>query len=99
MRITQLTMSAPDPAELKKFYAEELGFQEIPAATDSDGFSFQCGHTRVNFVPGDRDAKYHFAFNVHPDKLPEAIEWLQSRQIELVHSSEHKGFLIDFPNW
>ena len=99
MNITELTLSAPDPTELKKFYADELGFEEIAAATDSDGFSFMCGHTRVNFVPGDRDAKYHFAFNIHPDKLPEAIEWLQLKQVELVHSAEHKGFLIDFPNW
>jgi catechol-2,3-dioxygenase len=99
MKITQLTLSAPDPAELKKFYSGDLGFEEIEAVSDSDGFSFRCRHTRVNFVPGDRDAKYHFAFNVHPDKLPEAIEWLQSKDVELVHSAEHKGFLIDFPNW
>jgi len=99
MRISVLTMSAPDPAELKKFYADELGFEEIPAATDSDGFSFKCGNTRVNFVPGDRDAKYHFAINVHPDKLPEAITWLQSCGVELLHSQEHKGFLLDFPDW
>lgn len=99
MKIHELTLSAHDPAELKKFYSELLGFEEIPALGDSDGFSFQAGHTRVNFVPGDRDAKYHFAFNVHPDKLPEAITWLQGRGVELVHSPEHKGFLIDFPNW
>lgn len=92
-------MSAPDPVELKKFYSDELGFEEIAAATDSDGFSFRCGNTRVNFVPGDRDAKYHFAFNVHPDKLPDAIAWLQERRIELLHSPEDKGILVDFPNW
>jgi catechol-2,3-dioxygenase len=99
MKITQLTLSAPDPAELKKFYSGDLGFEEISASTESDGFSFKCGNTRVNFAPGDRDAKYHFAFNVHPDKLPEAITWLQDRDIELLHSQEHKGFLVDFPNW
>lgn len=99
MRITTLTLSTADPAEQKKFYSDVLGFEEIPALGDSDGFSFQAGHTRVNFVPGDRDAKYHFAFNIHPDKLPEAINWIQSKGVELIHSSEHKGFLIDFPNW
>lgn len=99
MRITQLTMSAPDPPELKKFYSGLLGFDEIEAASDSDGFSFRCGHTRVNFIPGDRDARYHFAFNVHPDKLPEAMAWLQSNQVELVHSIADKGFVVDFPNW
>ncbi len=99
MRITELTLSTPEPAELRKFYSELLGFQEIPAASDSDGFAFKCGHTRVNFIPGDRDAKYHFAINVHPDQLINAIEWIQSRGVDLINSPEHKGILIDFPNW
>ncbi len=99
MRITQLTLSAPDPKELKKLYSEELGFDEISAISDSDGFTFQCGHTRVNFIPGDRDAKYHFAFNVYPDQLIAAIEWAQSRGLELIHSPEDQGILVDFPNW
>lgn len=99
MRINELTLATADPAELKKFYSDLLGFEEIPGLGGSDGFSFQCGHTRINFVPGDRDAKYHFAFNIHPDKLEDAIEWLQGKGVELVHSAEQKGFLIDFPNW
>lgn len=99
MRITQLTLSTSEPKELKKFYGEQLGFSEIPALSDSDGFAFQCGHTRVNFVPGDRDAKYHFAFNLYPDQLVHAIEWAQGRGLELLNSPEDKGFLVDFPNW
>lgn len=99
MKITELTLTTPSPEEMKKFYGNLLGFEEIPVLGESDGCSFQAGHTRLNFVPGDRDAKYHFAFNVHPDKLPEAISWIQSKGVELIHSSEYKGFLIDFPNW
>ena len=99
MKILELTLSTHTPEELKKFYTDGLGFEEIPTHGETDGYSFQCGHTRVNFVPGDRDAKYHFAMNVYPDKLPEAIAWLQKNQVELVHSAEHKGFLIDFPDW
>ncbi|HTF04652.1 MAG TPA: hypothetical protein VK826_11540 [Bacteroidia bacterium] len=99
MRITELTMSTGSPEELKKFYSGLLGFEEIPARTDSDGYSFKAGHTRVNFVPGDREAKYHFAFNVYPDQLVNAIEWVQKSGMELITSPEHKGFLIDFPNW
>jgi catechol 2,3-dioxygenase-like lactoylglutathione lyase family enzyme len=99
MRINELTLATADPNELKKFYADLLGFAEISALGGSDGFSFQCGHTRINFVPGDREAKYHFAFNIHPDKLEDAVQWLQQNGVELVHSAEHKGFVIDFPNW
>lgn len=99
MKITQLTLSAHDPAELKKFYSGELGFEEISAATDSDGYSFQAGHTRVNFIPGDRDAKYHFAFNIKPDQLHDAVKWMNSCGVELVFSPEDKGVIVDFPNW
>lgn len=99
MKITQLTLSAHDPAELKKFYSGELGFEEISAATDSDGFSFQAGHTRLNFIPGDRDAKYHFAFNIKPDQLNDAVKWMNSCGVELVFSQEDKGVIVDFPDW
>lgn len=99
MRITQLTLSTPEPKELKRFYGEQIGFPEIPAISESDGFAFQAGHTRVNIIPGDRDARYHFAFNVYPDQLTHAIQWAQDRGLELLHSPEDKGILVDFPNW
>lgn len=99
MKITELTLAAPHPDEMKKFYNGALGFKEIEAGSDTDGFSFQAGHTRVNFIPGDRDAKYHFAFNIKPDQLNDAVKWINSCGVELVFSPEDKGVIVDFLNW
>lgn len=99
MKITELTLAAPYPDEMKKFYSGTLSFVEIEAGSDTDGFSFQAGHTRVNFIPGDREAKYHFAFNIKPDQLNDAVKWMNNCGVELVFSPEDKGVVVDFPNW
>lgn len=99
MQIHELTIAAGNPEELKKFYSEELGFKEIEASTATDGFSFQCGYTRINFVPGDKDSRYHFAFNIRPDQLPASIDWLNDHKIELINNDKGPGKIVDFPAW
>lgn len=98
MRIKELTLAAWMPDNLRKFYSN-FGFTEIEALGDSDGYSFIAGHTRINFVPGDRDARYHFAFNVLPDQLDGAIVWAGRSGAELLDNPESKSKLVDFPNW
>ncbi|HEU4718080.1 MAG TPA: VOC family protein [Bacteroidia bacterium] len=98
MRITELTLSAPDPSDLRKFYTR-LGFKEIEAPGGTDGFSFNIGYTRLNFAPGDRDARYHFAFNVQPDRIEDALAWLEQNGVEVLENRGGKGKLVDFPNW
>ncbi|CAN5327148.1 hypothetical protein BH09BAC5_BH09BAC5_29520 [soil metagenome] len=97
MQITELTLTAGNPEELRKFYAEELGFTEHHAISATDGFSFQAGHTRVNFVPGDKHARYHFAFNIRPDQLPAAIDWMEYHKMDLLE--DKTGKIIDFNSW
>lgn len=99
MQIQELTLATGVVEEMKKFYSEELGFKEIEAPSASDGFSFQAGHTRINFVPGDKDAKYHFAFNIRPDQLQAAADWLDQHGIDLVENEEKTGKIVDFPAW
>ena len=99
MRINELSLAAGNIEELKKFYSEELGFKEIEAASASDGFSFQAGYTRINFVPGDKDSRYHFAFNIRPDQLQTAADWLDQHGIDLLENEEKKGKIVDFPAW
>ena len=99
MRIEELTLTTGNPEELKKFYSTELGFKEIEAATATDGFSFQAGYTRINFVPGDKEARYHFAFNIRPDQLPDAIKWLEQHKIDLPDNEKGDGKIVDFPAW
>jgi catechol-2,3-dioxygenase len=99
MKITELTLAAGNPAELKKFYSEELQLKEIEAATATDGFSFHAGHTRINFVPGDKDARYHFAFNIRPDQLESSINWLNDHKVQLLDNEKGSGKIVDFPAW
>jgi catechol-2,3-dioxygenase len=99
MRIEELTLTTGNPEELKKFYSEELGFKEIEASTASDGFSFQAGYTRINFVPGDKDARYHFAFNIRPDQLPDVMNWIEHHKIDLLDNEKGDGKIVDFPSW
>lgn len=99
MQIHELTLAAGNPEELKKFYSENLGFKEIEVPTATDGFSFIAGYTRINFVPGDKDSRYHFAFNIRPDQLPDSISWLENHKAELLDSEKGPGKIVDFPAW
>ena len=98
MQIRELTLAAPDPENLRGFYTE-LGFPEIEAMGGTDGFSFQTGYTRMNFVPGDRHARYHFAFNLRPDQLEDAMKWSEKMRIDLLFSPEDNSKFVDFPDW
>jgi catechol-2,3-dioxygenase len=99
MLIQELTLATGNPNEQKKFYCSELGFPEIEIKGESDGFSFQSGYTKINFIPGDKDARYHFAFNVRPDQFENSISWLNNLGIELLDNVEKTGKIVDFPNW
>lgn len=99
MRITALTISSAFIDECRRFYVDLLGFQEYDVVGGSDGLALQVGHSRFTFVPGTADARYHFAFNVRPDQLENAAEWLQRNGVELVPGANGQGHIIDFPNW
>jgi catechol 2,3-dioxygenase-like lactoylglutathione lyase family enzyme len=99
MKILELTLTAGNCEELKKFYSDELGFKEIEAPSATDGFSFQCGFTRINFVPGDKDARYHFAFNIHPDQLNDSMKWIDKHGVDLLDNENDDSKIVDFPAW
>jgi catechol 2,3-dioxygenase-like lactoylglutathione lyase family enzyme len=98
MRILELTIAAPAPEELRSFYTE-LGFPEFEGQGGSDGYSMRIGYTRMNFIPGDKDARYHFAFNVKPDQLEEMAEWSLRMRLDLLPDPKSKTNIVDFPNW
>jgi catechol 2,3-dioxygenase-like lactoylglutathione lyase family enzyme len=98
MRIHEITLTAPAPEELRAFY-NVLGFQEIEGLGGSDGYSFKAGFTRVNFIPGDQQARYHFAFNIRPDQLENAYEWTQKLRMDILPHPQTKQYFVDFPNW
>lgn len=99
MRITALTISSAFVDECRKFYVDLLGFQEYDVVGGSDGLALQAGHTRFSIVPGTSDARYHFAFNIRPDQIENAAEWLLRNGVELIPGFDGQGHFIDFPNW
>lgn len=99
MQILELTLSTGNPEQQKLFYCEKLKFPEIKSPGESDGFSFQSGFTKINFIPGNKEARYHFAFNVRPDQFENSISWLVNSGIELLDNEEKTGKIVDFPNW
>ena len=99
MRIEELTLATGNPAEQKIFFCNKLFFPEVKSIGESDGFSFQAGHTKINFIPGDAIAHYHFAFNVRPDQFENAIAWLEKCDVELLDNEEGSGKIVNFPNW
>lgn len=99
MRITALTISTAFIDECRRFYVDALGFPEHEVIGGSDGLAMQAGYTRFTFVPGTADARYHFAFNVRPDQLTDAAEWLQRNGVELIPSPGGQGTVVDFPDW
>lgn len=98
MQIHELTLASPSPEDLRIFY-NELGFAEIEGLGGSDGYSFKAGYTRMNFIPGDQDARYHFAFNLRPDQLEDAFAWAERMRLDLLDNPEGKGKYVDFPDW
>ncbi|MCU0434349.1 MAG: VOC family protein [Bacteroidia bacterium] len=99
MRITALTISTAFIDECRRFYVERLGFAEYEVIGGSDGLAMQSGYTRFTFVPGTADARYHFAFNIRPDQLPDAADWLMRCGVELIPSPAGQGYEVDFPDW
>lgn len=80
MRIQELTLYGIDLEELQRFYCAVLGMREIePYWTGR--LMVQAGETRLAFVSATQEVKprYHFAFDVHPDRLEEAVRWLRER--------------------
>jgi catechol 2,3-dioxygenase-like lactoylglutathione lyase family enzyme len=81
---------------LRAFYAGRLGLPLLDA--DERGFAVRAGATRLSFraVPGPRPRVHHVAFTIAPDRLDDAIAWLE-RRVEVLR---HEGSpVVPFPFW
>jgi catechol 2,3-dioxygenase-like lactoylglutathione lyase family enzyme len=99
MHIKKLRIASSIIEELRKFYIERLGFQELEGVGGSDGLTFLAGYTEVTFFPGVDDLKYHFAFNVRPDQLSDAIQFLEGKGISLIPEKPGNNTIVDFSDW
>ena len=80
MRIKELTLHGVNLEELRRFYCAVLGLREVePYWTGR--LTVQAGDTQLSFLPAPQGTRprYHFAFDVPPNRLEEAVAWLRER--------------------
>jgi catechol-2,3-dioxygenase len=81
MRLLEVALLATDLEEMRRFYCGILGLREV--RTEWPGsLDIEAGRTLLTFLPapGDWRGRYHFAFDVPPDRLDEAAHWLRQRR-------------------
>jgi len=72
---------------LSEFYEERL---ELPG--------LRIGETQLEFVPGEGEPFYHFAFLVPGNRFDAALEWIGERA-ELLPDRETGEVVFDFQSW
>jgi hypothetical protein len=76
---------------LGEFYGDRLALDRLGPAC------YQAGATRLDFVPGDEEAFYHFALLVPGDRFDALLEWAAER-VELLHRATGE-VVFDFEFW
>ncbi len=82
---------------LQAFYAKKLNLLLLSSSTDK--LILRAGHTQLIFVqaPAGRQNRYHFAFNIAPDRFAAAKAWLAKRVPLLRDSTGADEFYSE--NW
>ncbi len=94
MEIRRLKLETDSLAAMQDFYVARLGFSLMQAT--ENGFTVQCGASELEFVLGQK-AYYHFAFNIFPDQIASAANWLEERDIALLPFEDER--IVQFPTW
>lgn len=95
MRLLSVTLGTVDLPALRRFYVEAM---ELAAIEDTpDALALRVGWTTLRFERADRaPATAHFAFNIPPDSMDRAMEWLGARAPLL---SEEGVTRFEFASW
>ena len=81
--------------ELAEFY-DGLGIGVVEATPEL--VALEVGATRLDFVPGDGEPFYHFAFLAPGDRAEAMLEWAQARTA-LLPDPDSGEVVFDFTNW
>jgi len=96
MRISEVQLLSDDLIETVKFYGEFLGLDII--YRDEKKISFAAGVSVLTFLKSEKlSPVYHFAFNIVPTKIEEALVWVKARIAVLIDAEG--GEIVDFSNW
>ena len=94
MEVEKLILQSNNFLEQFHFYVETLELELLEK--NKNFFSVKAGKSRLVFQKSATRCYYHFAFNVPPFQITEALDWTQKR-IEIL---EYEGApVIDFPTW
>jgi len=95
MGIRELILHTRDVKLLAEFYEQVLG---LPVEEPSLGkLSVRCGSSRLIFRSSEKEAYYHFTFNIPPGQIEDALAWLRDRDLDVLHEGENP--ITEFPNW
>lgn len=97
MQIAETEFLTDDLPAQKEFYLNRLDLAVINENENS--FTVYIGLSKLTFQKDINNIApcYHFAINIPENHIEEAIEWLNSKNINLI---EHDNSpLIDFKNW
>jgi catechol-2,3-dioxygenase len=94
MKVEKLILQSHNLPQQLTFYVKKLGFELLEKRKDF--FSIKVGKSTLIFRKSNLKSYYHFAFNVPPFQIEEALNWAKRRVTFL----EYQGkAIIDFINW
>jgi len=96
MYIKEILLNTNDLEQTALFYEERLELKI--RYQDHNYISFDAGSSVLSFVKNERilHPVYHFAFNIPPNELRQAMVWLKTR-VKLLPVNGNE--LVDFPRW
>lgn len=97
MNILEVTLLSNDISGTKSFYTDFLGLKILKEGPES--VSFSAGQTKLTFNHiGGIEPVYHFAFNIPPNQLNSALEYVQKGK-EILPASANGELIADFKGW
>jgi catechol-2,3-dioxygenase len=96
MRISEIQLLSDDLDATHHFYSHILGLKV--SFQDKEKISFIAGTSTLTFIRSEKtSAVYHFAFNIPPHLLDEALHWVRLRCPILPVSNGEE--IADFVSW
>lgn len=96
MKLQHITIYTNDILQTKDFYVNTLNFSIIQETENR--ITFEIGDSQLTFIHTSNDLEiYHFAFNIQPNHLNEAITWSEKRFKLLL--SPTNNIITNFEQW
>ncbi len=94
-RLRALTLAAADPGTLAAFYGDTLG---LGVRAEGDTAIVRAGSSDLRFERGPGAPFYHFAFNIPPQRIEDARNWLSER-VTLLRYADTGEEVVSFASW